>query len=53
MFEITREWAEGMIVEALVARGIPEDEAKQLANLGPLLDDARSEGFVDGGGGER
>ncbi len=53
MFEITREWAEGMIVEALVARGIPEDEARVLADLKPLLDDACAQGFLDGGGGER
>jgi hypothetical protein len=53
MFEITQEWAEGMIVEALIARGVPESEARHLADLTPLLDDARFEGFLDGGGGER
>lgn len=28
VFEITKEWAEGMIVEALIARGVPEVEAR-------------------------
>lgn len=52
MFELTKEWAEGMIVEALIARGVPEAEARAMADLSPLLDDARSEGFLDGGGGD-
>lgn len=57
MFEFTQEWAEGMIAEALIARGVPEEEARQMANMDEFLeeirDDAMSEGFQAGGGGER
>lgn len=38
MFRLTQEWAEGMIVEALIARGVPEDEAKTMADMTGFLD---------------
>lgn len=53
MFEFTQEWAEGMIVEALIARGVPEDEARQMANMDDFIDDIMAEGFQAGGGGDR
>ena len=53
VFEFTQVWAEGMIAEALVARGVPEDEARKLADMTDFIDDIRAEAFNDGGGGDR
>lgn len=57
MFKFTQDWAEGMIVEALIARGVPETEARQMADMSGFLEelreDAFAEGFQEGGGGER
>lgn len=57
MFKFTQDWAEGMIAEALIARGVPETEARQMADMSGFLEelreDAFAEGFQEGGGGER